>query len=38
MDPKLVIWLNMDPKIIGKQDWFNWVEDLKKNFVHGNYK
>ena len=38
MGPELVICLNMDTKIIGKKDWFNWVGDLKKNFVHGNYK
>jgi len=32
MGPELVICLNMDVKIIGKKDWFNWVkDDLKKN-------
>ena len=37
MAPELVICLNMDTKIIGKTDWFEWVGDLKKNFVHDNY-
>jgi len=36
--PELVICLNMDSKIIGKKDWFNWVGDLKQNFFHGNHK
>jgi len=35
---ELVICLNMDAKVIGEKDCFNWVRDLEKNFVHGNYE
>jgi len=37
MGRELVICLNMVTKIMSKKDWFNWVGNLKKNFVHGNY-